>query len=85
MRIALAQTNPLIGDLRGNAALLLTCSQQAAAAGADLVVSPELSLWGYPRDLLLRPALLQGQGQVLAELATTLPRAWRCWWGWPSP
>ena len=74
MRIALAQTNPLIGDLRGNAALLLTCSQQAAAAGADLVVSPELSLWGYPpRDLLLRPALLQGQGQVLAELATTLP------------
>jgi NAD+ synthase (glutamine-hydrolysing) len=74
MRIALAQTNPLIGDLRGNGALLLRCSQQAAAAGADLVVSPELSLWGYPpRDLLLRPALLRLQEEVLAELAAALP------------
>jgi NAD+ synthase (glutamine-hydrolysing) len=66
MRLALAQINPLVGDLRGNAAQLLEQSQRAAAAGADLVISPELSLWGYPpRDLLLRPSLLQLQGQVL--------------------
>ena len=74
MRLALAQTNPLVGDLRGNAVLLLNCCQQATEAGAELVVSPELSLWGYPpRDLLLRPALLQEQAVVLAELAAALP------------
>jgi NAD+ synthase (glutamine-hydrolysing) len=74
MRLALAQINPLVGDLRGNAAQLLEQSQRAAAAGADLVISPELSLWGYPpRDLLLRPSLLQLQGQVLNGLAAELP------------
>jgi len=74
MRLALAQINPLVGDLRGNAAQLLEQSQRAAAAGADLVISPELSLWGYPpRDLLLRPSLLQLQGQVLETLAAELP------------
>ena len=75
MRLALAQINPLIGDLQGNAALLLEASRQAAAAGADLVVSPELSLWGYPpRDLLLRPALLRQQAEVLRAIASELPR-----------
>ncbi|MCT0212307.1 MULTISPECIES: NAD+ synthase [unclassified Synechococcus] len=72
MRLALAQTNPLVGDLHGNAAMLLDCCRQAAAA--DLVISPELSLWGYPpRDLLLRPALLLEQARVLEELAAALP------------
>ena len=74
MRLALAQIDPLVGDLPGNGALLLDCCRQAAAAGADLVASPELSLWGYPpRDLLLRPALLRQQQQVLGELAQELP------------
>lgn len=74
MRLALAQIDPLVGDLRGNGALLLERSRQAAAAGADLVASPELSLWGYPpRDLLLRPALLRQQEQVLDALAHELP------------
>jgi NAD+ synthase (glutamine-hydrolysing) len=74
MRLALAQINPLVGDLGGNAAQLLKHSQRAAAAGADLVVTPELSLWGYPpRDLLLRPALLQEQTRVLDALAADLP------------
>lgn len=74
MRLALAQINPLVGDLRGNSAQLLEHSQRAAAAGADLVITPELSLWGYPpRDLLLRPSLLQEQGQVLESLAAELP------------
>lgn len=52
MRLALAQINPLIGDLRGNADLLLEAGRQAAAAGADLVVSPELSLWGDRKSVV---------------------------------
>ena len=74
MRLALAQINPLVGDLAGNGAQLLAACQTAAAQGADLVVAPELALWGYPpRDLLLRPALRQQQQQVLDQLAADLP------------
>ncbi|NDG75908.1 MAG: NAD(+) synthase, partial [Synechococcaceae bacterium WB8_1B_136] len=74
MRLALAQLNPLVGDLRGNAALLLEACRQAQAAGADLVVAPELALWGYPaRDLLLRSALREREQQMLDQLAGQLP------------
>jgi len=73
MRIALAQINPLVGDLAGNGARILAACQEAAAGHADLVVTPELSLWGYPpRDLLLRPALLSNQQDVLDQLAAEL-------------
>ena len=73
MRIALAQINPLVGDLAGNGARILAACQEAAADHADLVVTPELSLWGYPpRDLLLRPALLSTQHDVLDQLAAEL-------------
>ncbi len=74
MRLALAQINPLVGDLAGNGAQLLAACQAAAAQGADLVVAPELALWGYPpRDLLLRPALHQQQQHTLDQLAADLP------------
>jgi NAD+ synthase (glutamine-hydrolysing) len=74
MRLALAQLNPLVGDLEGNAARILARCREAAAAGADLVLTPELSLWGYPpRDLLLRPALLEAQRRSLEGLAAELP------------
>ena len=82
MLIALAQLNPLIGDLQGNSARLLEAAlairKQANAAGHSpdtplLVVTPELSLWGYPpRDLLLRPSLIEQQGLVLDHLAAKL-------------
>ena len=73
MRLALAQLNPLVGDLAGNGELILAASHQAAAQGADLVLTPELSLWGYPpRDLLLRPSLIAKQGAVLNQLAASL-------------
>ena len=73
MRLALAQLNPLVGDLAGNGELILAASRQAAAQGADLVLTPELSLWGYPpRDLLLRPSLIREQGAVLNQLAASL-------------
>jgi NAD+ synthase (glutamine-hydrolysing) len=76
MRLALAQINPLVGDLEGNGERVLAACRQAAAAGADLVLTPELSLWGYPpRDLLLRPTLLTAQQQALDNLATALAQA----------
>jgi NAD+ synthase (glutamine-hydrolysing) len=74
MRLALAQLNALVGDLEGNGDRLLAACHQAAAAGADLVVSPELSLWGYPpRDLLLQSALIDKQTQALDRLVAAMP------------
>jgi len=59
MRIALAQLNPTVGDLAGNARRILDAYHRAADLGADLVVTPELSLLGYPpRDLLLKPRFI---------------------------
>jgi NAD+ synthase (glutamine-hydrolysing) len=76
MRIALAQLNALVGDLDGNGDRLLAACREAAGQGARLVLTPELSLWGYPpRDLLLRQALLGRQERVLDRLAAALPEA----------
>jgi NAD+ synthetase len=78
MRVALAQLNPLVGDLQGNAQRLLAAARAAAAETPEptaplLLVTPELSLWGYPpRDLLLRPSLLAQQTALLDQLATQL-------------
>ncbi|MFM7266136.1 MAG: nitrilase-related carbon-nitrogen hydrolase, partial [Cyanobium sp.] len=75
MRFALAQLDALVGDLDGNAHRILAACAQAAAGGADLVLTPELSLWGYPpRDLLLRPALLERQRIALEGLVAALPQ-----------
>ena len=74
MRLALAQLDAVVGDLAGNAERILAASQRAAAAGAQLLLSPELSLWGYPpRDLLLRPSLLAAQSRALDRLVAQLP------------
>jgi NAD+ synthase (glutamine-hydrolysing) len=75
MRIALAQINPLVGDLPGNANLILSACQQSRAAGepANLVVTPELSLWGYPpRDLLVNPGVVRQQQAVMDQLSLDL-------------
>ncbi|MEB3307867.1 MAG: NAD+ synthase [Cyanobacteriota bacterium] len=73
MRLALAQINPLVGDLEGNGQRVLVACRAAAAAGADLVLTPELSLWGYPpRDLLLRPGLIVTQQSVLSQISASL-------------
>ncbi|QVL53581.1 MAG: NAD+ synthase [Cyanobium sp. M30B3] len=73
MRLALAQLNPVVGDLAGNGERILAACGRAAAQGADLVLTPELSLWGYPpRDLLLLPARLEAQARVLDQLAAGL-------------
>jgi len=57
LKIAMAQVNPLVGDIDGNLQLILRTIQQAASENADIVVFPELVLIGYPpEDLLLRPS-----------------------------
>lgn len=74
MRLALAQLDALVGDLEGNGGRILTVCRRAAEAGARLVLTPELSLWGYPpRDLLLRPSLLEAQSRALETLAAAMP------------
>jgi NAD+ synthase len=70
LTIALAQLNPTVGDIAGNAALVRKARDEAAAAGADLVVFSELVLVGYPpEDLVLRPAFVQAAADVLHALA----------------
>lgn len=55
LRIAIAQINCVVGDLAGNRARILKAAEAAAAAGANLLITPELALCGYPpEDLLLR-------------------------------
>ena len=70
LRVALAQINPTVGDLSGNAALIAQSTAQAVAAGAHLVIFPEMVLTGYPvEDLALRPSFQVASKQALATLA----------------
>jgi len=70
MRIALAQVNTTVGDLEGNVDRMLEAARRAAAAGADLVVFPELSITGYPPwDLVEKPSFLQRTEEQLHRMA----------------
>jgi NAD+ synthase (glutamine-hydrolysing) len=70
MRIALAQLNPTVGDIARNAQALNDVYQAATRRGADLIVSGELGLTGYPPDdLLLKPAFIAEVGRHLDQLA----------------
>jgi NAD+ synthase len=74
LKIALAQLNPIVGDLVGNAAKLCAAHAKAATLGADLVVFSELFLTGYPpEDLVLKPAFQAAAQATLEDLAATLP------------
>src|SRR5215207_1153881 len=71
LRVALAQINPTVGDVRGNAAKFSDHMARARDEGAALVVFPELSLTGYPpEDLLLKTSFLDAARTALRELAT---------------
>ncbi len=73
MRIALAQLNPVVGDFKGNASQILDAVRKAEDQAAELVLTPELSLWGYPpRDQLLEPSRIQQQEKVLHWLVNQL-------------
>jgi NAD+ synthase/NAD+ synthase (glutamine-hydrolysing) len=79
MKIALLQVNPTVGDLVGNAQLILDALAEARDGGADLAITPELALVGYlPRDLLLSEGFVRRSWehlQALARDAADLPPA----------
>jgi len=69
MRIALAQINPVVGDLPYNIEKILTYTKKALSAGAELVVFPELTLTGYPpRDLLFSAKFLDAVDKGVEQL-----------------
>jgi NAD+ synthase (glutamine-hydrolysing) len=73
VKVALAQINATVGDLPGNARLIADAARAAHAAGARVVLAPELALTGYPpEDLLLRPAFMTACELTLQALAADL-------------
>jgi NAD+ synthase (glutamine-hydrolysing) len=71
MRLALAQINPTVGDLAGNAAKIADWIERARGEGADLVLFPELSLPGYPaEDLYLKRHFAAANREAISELAS---------------
>ncbi len=74
MRIALAQIDPVVGDLKGNAEMVVQRSREAQAAGAELVVLPELVISGYPpEDLLLKDYFVAESMRVVERVAESVP------------
>ena len=68
--ISIAQLNFVVGDVPGNAQKILAAARDAHAAGARLLLTPELALCGYAaEDLYLRPAFVQACEQALEGLA----------------
>jgi NAD+ synthetase len=71
MKLAIAQLNFTVGDLAGNVGMIVDAAQRARAAGACLLITPELALTGYPpEDLLLRDDFLEASSEALAKLAS---------------
>jgi NAD+ synthase (glutamine-hydrolysing) len=70
LRIAMAQINPTVGDLSGNARLIKAWIKEARKAKADVVTFPELAVTGYPpEDLLLKPRFVAENRRVLEDIA----------------
>jgi NAD+ synthase (glutamine-hydrolysing) len=73
LRVALAQVNPTVGDLAGNAAIVLDAVREADARGAHLVVLPEMVLTGYPiEDLAFRASFVAASQRTVRRLARSL-------------
>ncbi len=69
MKIGFAQINPTVGDLRGNCELIIGAYERLAAAGAELVLTPELSLTGYPpQDLVFKSRFVPENFALLEKL-----------------
>ena len=70
MKFFLSQINPIVGDLEGNARKIMNVASKAYSNSSDFVITPELSLWGYPpKDLLLKKNLVENQYKILDRLA----------------
>lgn len=73
LRLALAQVNATVGDLAGNADLVVASCHDAAAHGAHLVAFPEMVLTGYPlEDLAMRASLIRASQDAIEALAIRL-------------
>ncbi len=73
LNICVAQLNLTVGDLAGNASKIIASAREAYAQGARLVITPELSICGYPpEDLLLRPAFMAGCEEAVNRVASEL-------------
>jgi NAD+ synthase (glutamine-hydrolysing) len=73
VKVAVAQLNCTVGDFEGNSKKIIDAAGRASAAGADLLLTPELSLTGYPpEDLLLRRAFYAASDAALQKLAAQL-------------
>ncbi len=73
LRLALAQSNPIVGDLVGNAEQIVAAARAAAAQGADILALGEMALTGYPiEDLASRPSFLVDAGAAVTALAARL-------------
>ena len=73
LRVALAQINPTVGDLEGNAALISKYTDQAKKAATDVIVFPEMVLTGYPvEDLAMRASFRSASKKALTQLVTSL-------------
>jgi NAD+ synthase (glutamine-hydrolysing) len=72
MRLALAQTNSVVGDIDGNAAKVVEWIEKAAGDGADVVLLPELMVTGYPaEDLFLRPGFVRAARRAVDQIAAS--------------
>jgi len=70
VKIALGQINPTVGDFSGNAAKMIAFAEQARAAGAGLILFPELAVCGYPpRDLVERPSFVARNRETVERIA----------------
>lgn len=70
MKVAIAQISPVVGDFAGNLKQLERAYSQAIESGADLLLTPELGVCGYPpHDLLERPEFFERSAQALERLA----------------
>lgn len=73
LRVALAQINPTVGDLAGNAGLIAHSVKSAQAHGANLIVFPEMIVTGYPvEDLALRPSFQAASIRAVEEIAASI-------------
>ena len=73
MRVALAQLNPVVGDLNGNVEKVITAAREAADAQCDLVAFPELMITGYPpEDLVLKPSFVDDNLIALQHVASSM-------------
>jgi NAD+ synthase (glutamine-hydrolysing) len=74
MKIAIAQLNAMVGDMHGNAQKIIAYAQEAHANGAQLLVTPELALCGYPpEDLLYRDDFMAANQRVLNAMCQHIP------------